>query len=125
MHARSPNPLKRHLFLSRRRVANSIYPGTDVEVMGSYRRGAKSGHDVDCLLTNPQFPDVLPPGCLSRVVAALERRDGRGILTDHLSLPSEHKPKGLFAKPQKDAFDDKKPMAEEVSCGRVAAKSCG
>ena len=57
-----------------RRAANEIYPGTAVEVMGSYRRGAKTGHDVDCLLTNPKFPDKLPEACLSRVVAALERR---------------------------------------------------
>ena len=32
-----------------------------VEVLGSYRRGAKSSGDVDCLITHPRYSDNRPP----------------------------------------------------------------
>ena len=83
-----------------KKAANDIYPGTVCSIMGSYRRGAMSGHDVDCLLTNAKYPNELPKGALAKIIKSLERsEDGsRGILTDHLCMPVEHRPKGLFFK---------------------------
>ncbi|GMI09733.1 hypothetical protein TrVE_jg2930 [Triparma verrucosa] len=68
------------------KTVQKIFPSTTVDIMGSYRRGAASGHDVDCLLTSPDFKDKLPQGCLQKVITALTKE---GVLTDHLSMPSE------------------------------------
>lgn len=59
-------------------------------VCGSYRRGKSDCGDIDILITpaddHPQ--DSLPGNSLSRLILALEQR---GLLTDHLSLPTGHK----------------------------------
>jgi DNA polymerase/3'-5' exonuclease PolX len=71
-----------------RKAVNELCPGTDLDIMGSYRRGALSGHDVDCLITNEKFVDNTPRNILEQLVVKLEKE---GFMTDHLSMPNREK----------------------------------
>jgi hypothetical protein len=65
-------------------AAKELFPGCTVEVMGSYRRGSPSSHDVDCLVTNTKFHDNVPPNALADILALLVKQ---GVLVAHLSMP--------------------------------------
>ncbi|GMH64692.1 hypothetical protein TrRE_jg4866 [Triparma retinervis] len=71
-----------------RKAVNELCPGTDLDIMGSYRRGAQSGHDVDCLITNAKYIDSTPLNLIEKLVIKLEKD---GFMTDHLSMPSREK----------------------------------
>jgi len=57
-------------------------PGAEVEVMGSYRRGATTCGDVDILVTHPHFVTSIPGGELGKVVDSLTEQ---GRIAYHLT----------------------------------------
>lgn len=61
-------------------AAAALFPGCEVEIMGSYRRGAPSSHDVDCLITNTRFNDTIPKNCVADVIRKLANEK---TLVDH------------------------------------------
>ncbi|GMH48892.1 hypothetical protein TrLO_g14411 [Triparma laevis f. longispina] len=94
-----------------RKTVQRIYPSTVLDIMGSYRRGAVSGHDVDCLLTCPDFKEKLPRGCLMKIIQELTKE---GVLTDHLSMPSEKASNSLRLTRRKSPAFDKSEIAPEA-----------
>ncbi|XP_077352949.1 DNA-directed DNA/RNA polymerase mu [Festucalex cinctus] len=60
-------------------------PGARVVLVGGFRRGKPSGHDVDLLITHPQ--EGLEEGLIPKVVARLEARD---FLLYHKSSRKSH-----------------------------------
>ncbi|XP_046360597.2 DNA nucleotidylexotransferase-like isoform X1 [Haliotis rufescens] len=55
-----------------RAEAQSILPGTTVELTGGFRRGKKTGHDVDLLISHPR--EGAEVGLLPRLLKQLEKR---------------------------------------------------
>ncbi|XP_067657626.1 DNA-directed DNA/RNA polymerase mu-like [Haliotis asinina] len=55
-----------------RAEAQRILPGTTVELTGGFRRGKKTGHDVDLLISHPQ--EGAEVGLLPRLLKQLENR---------------------------------------------------
>jgi DNA polymerase lambda len=92
-------------------AAQTLFPNCGVEIMGSYRRGAPTSHDVDCLITSTDMVNAIEPNCLMKVVALLQQQ---GVLVDHLALPSDSYAKaaqfqsGLFRHKNEDnhSLDD-------------------
>ena len=51
-----------------RLIAESIYPGIETSIMGSYRRGKDYCGDVDIQLTHPAFDKSIPTDALGRII---------------------------------------------------------
>lgn len=79
-----------HIGLEVKKVANSLYPGCEITITGSFRRGAAETHDCDVLITNWNYKDCLPVNGLMVVVKELHRQ---GFITDHLALPHDSEEK--------------------------------
>jgi DNA polymerase/3'-5' exonuclease PolX len=54
-----------------RTVAEKLFPGIEVSVMGSYRRGKETCGDVDIHLVHPLYEREIPPDALGRIIDAL------------------------------------------------------
>ena len=52
-------------------TAAALFPGIEVTIMGSYRRGKETCGDVDLHLTHPQYATKIPLDSLGRIVNAL------------------------------------------------------
>mmetsp|Transcript_44795 Transcript_44795/g.108695 ORF Transcript_44795/g.108695 Transcript_44795/m.108695 type:complete len:511 (-) Transcript_44795:66-1598(-) len=53
------------------KTATALFPGIEVTIMGSYRRGKETCGDVDLHLTHPQYETEIPLDSLGRIVNAL------------------------------------------------------
>ncbi|CAJ1958452.1 unnamed protein product [Cylindrotheca closterium] len=60
-----------------------LYPGAEVTVMGSYRRGKESCGDVDVHITSNDYRTRIPPDALSSIVDSLWRD---GHIAFHLTV---------------------------------------
>ncbi|XP_062995684.1 DNA-directed DNA/RNA polymerase mu isoform X2 [Elgaria multicarinata webbii] len=54
-------------------VAEQLLPGASVTLIGGFRRGKRSGHDVDLLITHPA--EGQEAGLLSKIIGWLESQD--------------------------------------------------
>ena len=70
-------------------AVNKLYPGSDADLMGSYRRGNESSYDADLLITNETFHDAPPSFGVAKLVTLLREE---GFILDDLTLPKANKP---------------------------------
>lgn len=54
-----------------KKTADSLFPGIEVTIMGSYRREKRSCGDVDLHLTHPRFDADIPSDALGRIINSL------------------------------------------------------
>lgn len=60
-----------------------LFPGAEVKVMGSYRRGKETCGDVDVHITSSDYRTRIPPGALGSIVDKLWRN---GHIAYHLTF---------------------------------------
>lgn len=53
------------------KAADALFPGIEVSIMGSYRRGKRTCGDVDLHLTHPKFEEDIPDDALGRIINSL------------------------------------------------------
>lgn len=70
-----------------KREALLIDPKIDIEIMGSYRRGAENSGDVDFLITRNDADGLDHAGVIEKLVRKLM---SMGVITHEVSLPSSH-----------------------------------
>jgi len=70
-----------------KREALAIDPKIDIEIMGSYRRGAENSGDVDFLITRNDADGLDHSGVIEKLVRRLMFM---GVITHEVSLPSSH-----------------------------------
>lgn len=61
------------------------FPGADVVIMGSYRRGKETCGDIDILIVHQKYVTSTPEGALDDLVERLKKR---GYITHHLTSVS-------------------------------------
>jgi DNA polymerase lambda len=64
-----------------------IDPKLDIEIMGSYRRGATNSGDVDFLITRKDDDGLTHSGVIEKLVRRLMHK---GIITHEVSRDSHH-----------------------------------
>ena len=70
-----------------KREALAIDPKIDIEIMGSYRRGAENSGDVDFLITRNDADGLDHSGVIEKLVQKLMFM---GVITHEVSSPSSH-----------------------------------
>ncbi|KAL3920199.1 MAG: hypothetical protein SGARI_007007 [Bacillariaceae sp.] len=68
------------------RTAQQLYPGIEVTVQGSYRRGKETCGDVDIHLTHPSHPVRIPDTMLGEIVGKLNALWAKGCIAFHLTV---------------------------------------
>eukprot|EP00117_Sycon_ciliatum_P049267 scpid47539/ scgid34955/ DNA polymerase beta len=109
-------------------AAKRVDPQLTATICGSYRRGAKSSGDVDCLIAHPSFTSVSSPAKSKQPNSPLHQLvrelKAQGFITDEISH-GESKFAGVCRRPLKASKRPSSAAAAADSAGAAPTSSSG